>query len=1153
MTDPERRETAAPVRIASVTLSQFAGVSPDAAFTVPEFGPGINIVTGPNGCGKTTTARAMQTLLWPDRPLRDLLGLKAEIVQGATAWTLHTRGRQVEAVRDGQSRDHPAWAPSETRGRYHWSLRNLLAEDDRELARRIATEMAGGVDFEDLARRLGLDKPPSRPVKLQQEYQEAEKRVREARETQQALRNEADELDRLEAERERAADTARRLPLVENAIDLRGKQRRLRELRDRLDQAPPNMEKVRGDDAAQLEDWLKNREALAGELRELDERTGQLGEGEADWTTLGPDRFREARRRMDQLCKQLGEAEARVASAEERLLETETRERRLRERLRLGGVAATELESGYRTPELRTWIQRVLALLGLREQAASAAKALPPPSDPPPPDPERVRDARRDLNAWLVAAAPPAPLPRSPFYLSWLTLLGLVLFLTLRHNLSPWLGLLLLPPLLLHIRLEKRSANRWLLELQARVPADLVRPAAWTGAGVRESLRRLDDLEQQAHRDRLRGEEENRLRRLEEGLARAEAELRAVTEPLAGRGLDPEPDPLWIAHFLEDVQAWRKLREETAVAEARLAEAESGHSGACRELEALLTEWAAARSDRDPLARAEELSERMERELERRRRLGDLQTRRRHAEERRRDVEGRIEALCERLGLEEPDLHAVRRRVERLDGWTEDFRRSETLSHRVSELRKTLEPAPDLLEASTADLEARTDACREAEERERELGDRISRLRQRIEDSSKGRRLHEAREKLERCRERLREDREAALHTWTGIEILDWLREGCRTRERPELLEEANRNLTLFTGGTLRLTLSMEGERGEFLASRPGHPARSLDRLSTGERSQLLMAVRLAFLHLHERAPLPLFVDEALGTSDDGRARRIMRALIRIAREGRQLFYFTAQEDEVAKWLGAAREEDVELRVIDLGRLRRGGAARDFNPPEATPAPREPLRRGEDESLEAWARRLEIPGWSPRGPVEDLPLWYPLRKDGDSLATLMEHGIHTWGALKAFRDAGAAEGLVGASLLERIQLQVKALEALAGAWRVGRPPPVPEREIAESGAVSEKFLPPVLELLDQVDGDAEALIRRLEAKAVSGFRQRKIDDLRNHLYDRGHLVDETPLTRIELRARAYGALENPEALSPADWDRLMDLLPLNPNEGTRHD
>src|SRR5690606_11810433 len=102
----------------------------------------------------------------------------------------------------------------------------------------------------------------------------------------------------------------------------------------------------------------------------------------------------------------------------------------------------------------------------------------------------------------------------------------------------------------------------------------------------------------------------------------------------------------------------------------------------------------------------------------------------------------------------------------------------------------------------------------------------------------------------------------------------------------------------------------------------------SLDQLSSGTRVQLLMAIRLAFVENVEVGPrLPVILDETLGNSDEFRAGAIIDAATDICKHGRQVFYFTAQGEEVARWqhrIEAMPEEDrPAIRVIELAEVRR--------------------------------------------------------------------------------------------------------------------------------------------------------------------------------------------------------------------------------------
>ena len=67
-----------------------------------------------------------------------------------------------------------------------------------------------------------------------------------------------------------------------------------------------------------------------------------------------------------------------------------------------------------------------------------------------------------------------------------------------------------------------------------------------------------------------------------------------------------------------------------------------------------------------------------------------------------------------------------------------------------------------------------------------------------------------------------------------------------------------------------------------------------------------------------------MVLDEALGNSDERRAEAIIDAALTLARSGRQVFYLTAQHDEVGKWLTVLDRGDAPPhRLIDLAEVRQ--------------------------------------------------------------------------------------------------------------------------------------------------------------------------------------------------------------------------------------
>ena len=92
---------------------------------------------------------------------------------------------------------------------------------------------------------------------------------------------------------------------------------------------------------------------------------------------------------------------------------------------------------------------------------------------------------------------------------------------------------------------------------------------------------------------------------------------------------------------------------------------------------------------------------------------------------------------------------------------------------------------------------------------------------------------------------------------------------------------------------------------------------------------QLLLALRLAWAEAQEQGagPLPLFLDEALTTSDEDRFAVVARSLERIAGAGndrRQFFYLSARRHEPALWREATGTDPA---VVDLAVVRFRSAA----------------------------------------------------------------------------------------------------------------------------------------------------------------------------------------------------------------------------------
>ncbi len=105
---------------------------------------------------------------------------------------------------------------------------------------------------------------------------------------------------------------------------------------------------------------------------------------------------------------------------------------------------------------------------------------------------------------------------------------------------------------------------------------------------------------------------------------------------------------------------------------------------------------------------------------------------------------------------------------------------------------------------------------------------------------------------------------------------------------------------------------------------------RAVTQLSAGARDQLLLAVRLAVSEYlsRGRAPLPLLIDDAFATSDDGRARRVMKTLLDHFSRRHQIVLATCHRRRIQS---IAEEEralfDERVHWLELGAAKAGKTA----------------------------------------------------------------------------------------------------------------------------------------------------------------------------------------------------------------------------------
>ncbi|HQE90706.1 MAG TPA: AAA family ATPase [Candidatus Paceibacterota bacterium] len=1163
-------------RFTRVEIVKALGIGRGQGFALEELSPRINIIHGPNGSGKSTLLRVMQKLLWPQASEVEP-ALARATVSGALEITdaQQTREGRVEieaghvtSAIDGASGLLPVGRP-DLHARYRMPVAELLVDDDRAFAREIHRQAAGGFDLEECAARAGLAAGPTRPQALQRERREAVERVRSARDRQV-------ELDRSRTELETQQEKRRQLEEQESA-------------RDDLERALRHLEAEQEEEQKREE-----REAFDAVVRQLyggeDKERARLEQAEQD-ARRALDSHQEKLAEQEDLIADVGITEAGRAAdfpaLEAALATLRAAEQRAQEDARAMNQDATALAQAAAAlfdraeavqagiidqavlGEAQALFEQALALRALQRECETERERLEllPAAAESLPEAGVLARGIEALANWLRAPALPADLP-APFPLVKLGVVCVLLAAAslVGAGLVHWgfaAGALVAAAVFgvaAWLSGRDRSRDR---QIAARADAaathretyaglSLPDPAPWSVESVRAVLGELIEWQ----RRRVDQDAMGQARLVHQ---RRAAQLQQGQEQLAGRCVDFEqrhgigagdPDKTWICLRVQRINDWQQATQRHAASRAAAADSDRALAlarEACRaRLEAagvtgagdlpLTFDFASARIDhlRKQRCRWQELHQARQR----------LEKETAGLTEARDQAAANLAAFWRGLGLAEGGLAGLARLLEARERFAAATRDWELAVARVKQTRRELGKAEELLARGLAQIKSDLKAAAAGREELASLRKEIAKKEAELEQAARGYDVSERLEELAAANAKLLAQEERNAELAVGGALVAWLRDQIRAELEPPVLARARRLLSQFTRG--RLTFEVEDPGGggvQLMAASGGEARRPITDLSSGERVQLLMAVRLAFLEESEERSLPLLLDEVLAACDDERTRNIIAAVIEIARSGRQVFYFTAQNDEVGKWRACLAEAGMAGRVIDLQAVRAGAEAsgRPLPPPPplrpAWPAP-------DDCSHRQYGERLQVPGVDPWDPnLDQLHIWHVI-EDVPLLYRVLSSDIERLGPLERMvQNAGYTE--LGEAR-ERVFATGAAFRYACRAWRIGRGKPLTREALVDADGVSRVFLDRVCDLSQRVGYDARRLLRELESGGLRNWREQATQELRNYLMREGYLDEAQPLTPDQIREKVREELCQDglgDLVTPATLDRVIASLP----------
>ena len=1128
--------------------------------TYRDLAPNINIIAGPNASGKSSTARIIQDLIWKGRA--DGVQAESSVLIGETHWEIKIDPGRKKVQREGTDDEITGIPSPDSSGRYMLAMHDLVVARETDLARQIMRESVGGYDLDEALERLGYSNViKNKGAAEYRNFSDAEKRCKQIENKQLELKQQEEMLQDLFREKEKAEDAIKKLEFYRRIEEFFEVKLNNAQLSDRFGKFPPELEKMTGDeyqDILNLEKEINDcrgesekAEIIAGRNRERISQLDLPGEGIDQVVTV---ELGTRAGKLEKLERETGETsrkieEFRVKAGEAIRSIGESLETKEWEGLTLSDVGQLErfLQKYHQClSEKQFYETRYEALSVLKDDVAESEK-------------ETIKEGIKILSNWLQEKKSVTGVKR--IWVAALTLAGIASGI-LVYLIGLW-GLL---PVVI------AGAAAWLtkpasendLRRKDFEKAGLKQPAEWeteSVAGVMESL--ISELTraeraEEAKREMLRYREQ--LTETEEKLGQIKKQQEHLLDKLKAIPDIPLEDLKsydGLYWFLIHVADWQRYNAEvlalTAVKD-ELIRQKNENLGKFNDLSARHN----AGKVQDAV-RANALVNRLNNDISAWKECrSEIERQNDKISEKRRQMEraaAKLNEIYEKIGVEKGQKERVRELAGRLEEFSKVrndlFAAEITLSDRKKNMESHSLYPENGNETQTLTLDevhSMIGTFEEEAQKRDNIQERITQIETNISNVKQGNDLEEALSEKEKASEELEDLFERNLNSITGQLVIDHLKKETREQNRPRVFKRANVLFNRITQGRYELVLGEKGEPSFRAYDTVQKLGQELGELSTGTRIQLLMSLRLAFIETQESAlSLPVLADELLANSDDIRAGAIIEALVEISREGRQVFYFTAQGDEVARWKSFLKtNNDVASTIIELAggdneasmvsRSLHSFDSFDLNPDVPHP---------DDTDHEKYRELLSVPAYNI---VEDEPerlhIWY-LLDDNYLLYKCLKRGIKYWGQLQSFLKIGKIEGFDD-KIIAGMEQKAGLLKRFGELYRRGRSRRADREVLISSGAVSESHIDRVAEKLDELDNDPQRLIAVMRNREVPRFMESKIDELEQFFISGGYIDGQQPLTADEilLHINAYiSTLDLELSVGESFLKAIVDFFP----------
>ncbi len=1123
------------MKLERIRLKRVPGIDPE--FTIEELSPGINVVIGPNGSGKTSFRNAVAATLWPSAHPSKSLEIRSDWKDDERHFEASRDGGGVNWVVENSNAEAPALPPAHLEQCYTLGVSDLLLSDnsaDQAIAREIRVAMSGGYDLGEVSKKH-FELKSRFGNSERKAFKSAEDRYKRVCRDQRELAAAEQRLADLRADTEAAKVAERLIPKIDDALKLAGLRRGLSLVGEALDRLPAEVARVSATDGERLDQLTENGRGFAEKVKEfegrIEEHRATIAESGLDDQLLSRSDLEAAFTRLAELSgtwDSLSGARTRRNAA---AATVESTKRALAGGVALDAVPDVSAEALGLTEKLLRKRESERATRVALEQEIAALQGRKTTDDA-----RQLEAGAGTLRDWLAA-----PVAAGDAVPAWMVVtacvIGLLGFALSALHHPYWLllagagvgialGLFALP------RGSRDGSDERHRHSQRFGELKLGRPEEWSPEHVRTLLRELDGRLSNA----LLGDAaEARLEVLAKQLREHETS-ESVTDGeretlLAESGIELEDDLA-----LHEIAArCRQHLIATAALDSEKAEVEhlEGELDGPREaIDSLLNAhgYDAAADNAERAAQLKALERRLDSYTTAVEQLTTAKADLDSEQARLATLNEQIEAFYEERGLAAGNRRQLDALLEELPAYTTLKKEQEGDQRLLSELESRLEEHAELVGLGEDQLNQRRDAATAKSSTLSEVDQEIGAIEQRVKSAIEGSDVESALAEVAIQRGVLLEAGEKAELAAAGSFLLGRVDEDHERASRPVVLERAMQYFAAFTHNAFELILG-DGDDGGFRArSTTTRDFLELAQLSEGTRIQLLLAVRLAFATSAERGPsIPLILDEALSTSDPERFLAVAEALAVLAADGRQIFYLTSNPADVAAWIAAARSDTAMVpAVVDIGRIRWDQAAvkniDELKLPRLATVP-----KPEGMTPEQYGVALGTPPARVHAPIEALHLFHLLRDDLSLLHELLaKYKIDTVGKWISFSKLGRAEKLLTPEACKRLDALCDGGREIQRAVSVGWGKPVDSQALEESGAVTGKFMPVLQELIGVVGGEAETMLEIIDDPTddrVKSFRKKNRADLFVFFEERGHIDSRPRLGISDVYARTLAGME----------------------------